>query len=82
MTLAELRALCERAIDDPTRDDYEHALVAAARIWLPALIEGMEALRHIAYEPFGHAEASHAEVLGAITKYARAALARLDEGTK
>ena len=43
MTLAELRALCERAIDDPTRDDYEHALVAAARTWLPALIEVAEA---------------------------------------
>ena len=51
MTLAELRALCERAIDDPTRDDYEHALVAAARTWLPALIEVAEAAQHLLYGP-------------------------------
>jgi len=34
----------------------------------------VEALTKIAYEPFGESDATHAEVLDAITEYARAAL--------
>jgi hypothetical protein len=38
-----------------------------------------DVLRRIAFEPFGHAEASDREVLDAITALARATLARLHE---
>ena len=38
----------------------------------------IEALRKIAYEPFGAADASHAEVLESITTYAREILKRIE----
>ena len=40
----------------------------------------LAALRKIGYEPFGPADATHAEVLQAIEDFARALLARLDNG--
>ena len=84
MTLADLRALCERAIEDPTRDDYEHALVVTARTRLPALIEvanilvaTTDALGYLLKN--GSREPAAHDLADSAYRVARAALARLDE---
>lgn len=41
----------------------------------------LEALRRIAYEPFGPSDATHEQVLEAITGLARAAIANLEGGS-
>lgn len=38
----------------------------------------LEALKRIAYEPQGRSDASHADVLGAVEKIARAAIAKAE----
>jgi len=52
------------------------ACVNACRDLNPSAIPGLvEAVRKIAYEPFGHPEEDHKDILDAITWFARAALA-------
>lgn len=43
---------------------------------LAAAPDLLAALRRIAYEPFGHPDASHREVLDAITEFARTAITK------
>ena len=76
MTLAELQELCERALDDPTRDDHEHALVAVVE----RLIElGWVNLADPAVCHGGHAACVH--VIEDM-KVRAARLARLGEALK
>ena len=85
MTLAELRALCERS--RPGEVDSTIQLGIAARTWLPALIEVAEAARTVGtFDDFGDPEAlcpecspAHPQPFMDARMALHAALARLDE---
>ena len=81
MTLAELRALCELATQQPTTFNLLD-LADASRTWLPALIEVAEALTRIG--KIAHGDTSDdfeddTQAVGEIERLVNAALARLDE---